>query len=91
MSDSEQNETVEIPKHLWVIGAVTVLWNSMGAMDFVMTQTKNESYMAAFTPEQLEFFYGLPTWVSLIVGAAILVAILRFFGRSADSGLARPG
>jgi Na+/H+ antiporter NhaC len=35
--------------------------------------------------------YGLPPWVSLIVGAAILVAILKFFGRSADAGLARPG
>jgi len=35
--------------------------------------------------------YGLPTWVSLIVGAAVLVGVLRFFGRNADSGLARPG
>jgi len=35
--------------------------------------------------------YGLPTWVSLIAGFAVLVAILRFFGRNADSGLARPG
>ena len=35
--------------------------------------------------------YGLPPWLSLIVGAAVLVAILRFFGRNADSGLARPG
>ena len=34
-----------------------------GAMDYVMTQTKNESYMSAYTPEQLSFFYGLPSWV----------------------------
>jgi len=34
----------------------------MGAMDYVMTQTQNESYMSAFTPEQLEFFYGMPSW-----------------------------
>ncbi len=35
--------------------------------------------------------YGLPPWISLIVGAAILVAVLKFFGRSADKELARPG
>ena len=28
--------------------------------------------------------YGVPPWVSLIVGAAILLSVLRFFGRSAD-------
>ena len=28
--------------------------------------------------------YGLPPWISLIFGAAILYAVLRYFGRSAD-------
>ncbi len=40
------------------------MWNSMGAMDYVMTQTRNEAYMSAFTPEQLAFFYGFPFWVN---------------------------
>jgi len=31
--------------------------------------------------------YGLPPWVSLLVGAAILVGILRFFGRNADESV----
>ncbi len=35
--------------------------------------------------------YGLPPWVSLIVGFGVLLAVLKFFGRNADSGLARPG
>ena len=87
MSDSEQNETetVETPKHLWVIGVVTVLWNSVGAMDFVMTQTRNESYMAAFTPEQLEFFYELPTWVvaawAVAVWGGVIGSILLLLRR----------
>ena len=87
MSGSEQNETetVETPKHLWVIGVVTVLWNSVGAMDFVMTQTRNESYMAAFTPEQLEFFYGLPTWVvaawAVAVWGGVIGSILLLLRR----------
>ena len=28
--------------------------------------------------------YGVPPWISLIIGAAILFAVLRYFGRSAD-------
>ena len=28
--------------------------------------------------------YGLPPWISLILGAVILLAVLRYFGRSAD-------
>jgi hypothetical protein len=40
------------PWHLWVIGIVALLWSGMGAMDYVMTQTRNAAYMSAFTPEQ---------------------------------------
>lgn len=51
------------PWHLWVVGGIGLPWNAMGAFDYLMTQTENESYMANFTPEQLEFFYGFPTWL----------------------------
>lgn len=61
MTEANQNKT-STPWHLWVVGIVGFLWSAMGAMDYVMTQTRNEQYMSAFTPEQLEFFYGLPVW-----------------------------
>lgn len=45
-----------------------------------MTQTQNESYMNQFTPEQLEYFYGFPTWVvafwALAVWGGVLGALL---------------
>jgi len=31
--------------------------------------------------------YGLPPWISLIAGAAVLIGVLRFFGRSADESV----
>ena len=49
--------------YFWLIGIVALLWNAMGAMDYLMTQTRNDAYMSAFTPEQLAFFYGFPSWV----------------------------
>ena len=62
MSDPQPDKVEKTAWHFWVIGVVALLWNAVGAMDYVMTQTKNESYMAAFTPEQLTFFYSLPLW-----------------------------
>lgn len=83
MSESQASEAGATPRHLWVIGIVSLLWNAMGAMDYVMTQIRNESYMSAFTPEQLSFFYGFPTWVVAtwaiavwggVVGSILLLA-----------------
>jgi hypothetical protein len=48
--------------HFWAIGIVALLWNLIGAFDYLMTQTRNESYMSQFTQEQLNFFYAIPPW-----------------------------
>ena len=68
MSDESATPT---PKHLWVVGILGFLWDSMGAFDYIMTQTQNESYMQQFTPEQLEFFYGFPVWVVSLWAIAV--------------------
>jgi len=31
--------------------------------------------------------FGVPPWISLIVGGALLFGILRFFGRNADESV----
>ncbi len=80
MTDTPGTNPQITPKHLWVVGIVALLWNAMGAMDYVMTQTRNEAYMSEFTPEQLAFFYGFPTWVvaawAIAVWAGVLGAVL---------------
>ena len=63
MSNSAAGAATRTPRHLWVVGVVTLLWNCVGALDYVMTQTKNEAYMKGFTPAQLDYFYGFPAWV----------------------------
>ena len=61
------------PIHLWIVGVLAVLWNFMGVFDYLATQFKMESYMSAFTPEQLDYFYGFPSWA--IAGWAFAVWI----------------
>ena len=65
MSDSRT------PWHLWVVGGLSLVWNAFGAFDYLMTQTQNEAYMAAFTPEQLAFFYGVPWWLTAAWAIAV--------------------
>ncbi len=82
MSETEapsNNQTVgktSTPKHLWVVGILSFLWNSVGVLDYVMTQTKNEAYMSGFTDAQLEFFYGLPSWVEACWAIGVWGALL---------------
>ena len=50
------------PLHLWVVGVLALLWNVVGAFDYLATQLELESYMSQFTQEQLDYFYGFPKW-----------------------------
>ena len=65
-----------VPRHLWIVGILSLLWNAMGAFDYLMTQTQNEAYMANFTPEQLEYFYGFPSWLQGFWAVAVLGGVL---------------
>lgn len=63
------------PWHVWVVGVVSLLWNLVGATDFVMTQTRNKAYMSSCTPAQLEFYYGFPPWVVAAWGVAVWAGV----------------
>jgi len=55
--------TAKTPVHLWIVAIVSLIWNAFGAYDYLATKLKFESYMSQFTPEQLEYFYGFPSWM----------------------------
>lgn len=80
MNDLALASNDRTPWHVWLVGVLALLWNSVGAFDYLMTQTRNASYMSAFTPEQLDYFYGFPAWVvatwALSVWGGVLGSIL---------------
>ena len=69
-------QVTKTPWHLWVVGVVGLLWSAMGAMDYVMTEMRNEGYMAKFTPEQLEYYYGFPTWAVATWAVAVWCGVV---------------
>lgn len=66
-----QTEKMKTPWHLWGIGVVALLWNSVGAFDFMMTQIRDQAYLSTFTPEQLAFFNSYPTWLIIAWGVGV--------------------
>ena len=79
--------TAPTPRHLWIVGTLALLWNLMGALDYVMTQTRNEAYMGQFSEEQLAYFTGFPAWFeffwALAVWGGVFGSVLLLLRRAA--------
>ena len=84
------------PWHFWVIGVVMLIWNGMGAMDYVMTVSRDVEYLAQFTPERLAFLEAFPAWAKgswalavwlYVIGTVLMLWRSRFAVRFLGSGL----
>ena len=66
MSDSSEGSLppkARTPIHLWVVGLVALLWNAIGALDYVMTATRDDEWLLGMNVEQLNYLTELPSWV----------------------------
>jgi hypothetical protein len=68
------------PVHLWIVGVLALLWNAMGAFDYLATQLELDFYMSQFTPEQLEYFYSFPKLMTACWAFAIWGAVAGSIG-----------
>jgi hypothetical protein len=77
------------PWHLWVVGALALIWTAGGAADYVMTRYGVEAYLAHMTAPQQAYLEGFPVWVGLcwalgvwggVLGALALLIQLRWAG-----------
>jgi len=70
--------TVKTPWHLWVVGALAVLWNSYGGYDYIMSMTGGADYMTkvGMTPEQIAHYAALPTWMTAVWAIGVWGAVL---------------
>lgn len=39
----------KVPVHLWIVGGLALLWNAVGAFDYLATQLQFEPYMSGFS------------------------------------------
>ena len=50
------------PIHLWIVGVLSLLWNAMGAFDYLATHLALESYVSQLSAEQMAYFEAFPSW-----------------------------
>lgn len=52
------------PVHLWVVGGLSLLWNGLGCIDYLMTETANRTYLARMPADQIAYMHALPAWLT---------------------------
>jgi hypothetical protein len=74
--------TIKTPWHLWVVGALSLLWSAVGGFDFFSTTTRGEAYFreSGMSQAMIDYFNAMPTWMyvpwTLGVWGAVLGSIL---------------
>jgi hypothetical protein len=56
------------PLHFWIISILGLLWNSMGAFDFTMTNFNGAQYLAAFSNAERTYIQSFPLWAIVFWG-----------------------
>ena len=64
------------PWHLWVVGAVTFLWNCGGVFDYVMSVTRNAGYLAQMSEPQVALLTAAPAWATAAFAVGTLTSLL---------------
>ena len=70
--------TIKTPWHLWLVGVIAVLFNAIGAFDYVMSMALGARYMASagMTPAQIAHYQGMPIWMTAVWTIGVWGAML---------------
>ena len=81
------------PWHLWLVGVVAVLFNSIGVFDFVMSMSRGADYMASagMTPDQIAHYQEMPGWMTVVWAVGVFGAFLASIFLLLRRKLALPG
>jgi len=69
---------LKTPRHLWLIGVIALLFNSIGVFDFVMSMARGAEYQASagMTPDQIAHYQGMPSWMLVVWAVGVFGAFL---------------
>lgn len=79
--DMQQAGSARTPAHLWIVGVLSLLWNSIGAVDYAMSRSRNTDYLAQMMPGAdpnafLAYMDSFPMWVSAGWGLGVWGAFI---------------
>ncbi|MFZ1744260.1 MAG: hypothetical protein WAT93_15540 [Pontixanthobacter sp.] len=70
------DQAIKTPWHIWVVGLLTLLWNSLGITSYLMTELGKLEALG-FPPDQIAYFDAMPGWAIALWALGVWGA---FFG-----------
>ena len=74
MTATPSNTTT--PWHMWLLGGLLLLWNSLAAFDYIMTVLRYEPYLANHPEEVLAYFFDAPLWMYVMWGGSMIGGLI---------------
>ena len=76
----QQAVSARAPAHWWIVGILSLLWNSFGAYDYVMSRMRNTDYFKSMMPDvdpqaMLNYIDSFPIWVSFGWGLGVWLGL----------------
>jgi hypothetical protein len=77
----QQAVSARTPAHLWIVGALSLIWNCFGAYDYTMTKTQGAKYIATTMPgvdanAALAWIDGMPIYAQVGWAMGVWLALL---------------
>ena len=84
----QQAVSARTPVHLWIVGALSLLWSCFGCVDYVMTRMRNTDYLTSAMPGVdpqallawiddfpllVQIGWGLGVWLGLLGSILLLL------------------
>jgi hypothetical protein len=60
MATTAQGRT---PVLFWIVAILALLWSALGCLDYVMTETANQTYLAKMPADDIAYMNALPKWL----------------------------
>ncbi len=71
------------PWHLWLVGLLSLAWNSFGGYDYYMTQTGNRAYLTPMTEpfgvkveDAIAWFDAFPVWMDALWALGVWMSVV---------------
>lgn len=84
------NDTIKPPVWFWIVSAIALLWNLMGAMAYLGQVYSTDEMKAAMPAEQLELMENTPAWATAAFAIAVWAGVLGCLGLLLRKKWAKP-
>lgn len=68
--------TLKTPRHLWIVGVLSLVWNLMGALDYLMAKLQVASYIDMWSEGEQAYFMSFPLWANASWAVAVWAAVV---------------